>query len=216
MVQFLQLIDQLVNGALRTRGGSQGIDHRRLPEERIERIQDTIGQGIEMIAAFEYEQDPALTELVCHADQRLGDRGVPRYGERHVGQRIGPVSVVSCRDEDQIWIESLGQRPDQRLQDASVTVIPHIGWKRHVQRCSPAGSPSHILLGAGAWIVRVLMGRKVEHVRVIREERRGAVAMVHVEIGDENPFEFLLRQCRSAATATLLNRQKPMARSAMA
>jgi hypothetical protein len=59
------------------------------------------------------------------------------------------------------------------------------------------------------------MGRDVEDAPVRLEHVLRAVAVVHVEVDDGDAGE-AARQGGAAATATLLKRQKPIARSASA
>jgi hypothetical protein len=56
-----------------------------------------------------------------------------------------------------------------------------------------------------------------EHRVVVSEDRIGAVAVVDVPVDDRDTSTSASRRCAArAATATLLNTQKPIARSARA
>ena len=63
-------------------------------------------------------------------------------------------------------------------------------------------------------VQRVLVRRDVEDVGVVPEDRLGAVAVMHVPVHDQDPLAAAVRE--AAATATLLTRQNPMARSGVA
>ncbi len=79
----------------------------------------------------------------------------------------------------------------------------------------PDGADAADLLGrAGPGVQRVLVERDVEDARVVPEDVLGAVAVVGVDVDDQHSLALVGQQW--AAMATLLTRQKPIARSVVA
>ena len=82
----------------------------------------------------------------------------------------------------------------------------------------PSPSPEPVSVQcAGAGVVRKLVRREVEDARVVVEDILRPIAVVDIEVDDRDALDprLLKRPC-ATATATLLNRQKPIARSGVA
>src|SRR5262249_9697104 len=69
--------------------------------------------------------------------------------------------------------------------------VPESARERQVARPTCARRPTHLLRSARARIVRVLVGRDVEHVRIALEEVLRAVAVMQVPVDDRHPPEAL-------------------------
>ena len=76
-----------------------------------------------------------------------------------------------------------------------------------------AGADADFVGRAGARVVRKLVRRDVQHVGIALEDVLRAVAVVHVVVDDRDALRRRASRACAAATATLLNRQKPIARS---
>ena len=124
------------------------------------------------------------------------------------------MGVVAGRDHDQPRRVRARDRRHHVLDEGEELLAAGPGRHRQVDRVALPLPVARVLGRPGARIERPLVDAGVEHVAVGGEDRLGAVAVVDVPVEHQHPLGAAARRSRgAAATATLLNRQKPIARS---
>ena len=108
--------------------------------------------------------------------------------EVDLGQRIAVMRVEAGGNDDQVGPEIVERRQDARVERLAEQVAAGAGRQRRVDDVAGAG----LVLGAGAGIERHLVGRAVEHRRVVPEDVLGAVAVMDVPVDDGDPLGAVL------------------------
>ena len=121
------------------------------------------------------------------------------------------MGVEPGRDEHQLGLERRRRRSDDSVERLEVLRVARTGAQRDVDR------RLRLVVGpAAAGIERPLVERDEEDAVVVVEDRLRPVAVMDVEVDDRYALTAELRCATRAAIATLLKRQKPIARAAIA
>ena len=108
--------------------------------------------------------------------------------EVDLGQRIAVMRVEAGGNDDQVRPEIVERRQDARLERLAKDVAAGAGRQRRVDDVAGAG----LVLGAGAGIERHLVGRAVEHRRIVPEDVLRAVAVMDVPVDDGDALGAML------------------------
>ena len=96
--------------------------------------------------------------------------------------------IKANRNEHQLRMIALGEREEQTVEDLLIAFVADARWQRHVDCEAGAIAFADLAPVAGAWIMRVLMRRKLQHARGVVEDILRPVPMVHIVIDDEHAF----------------------------
>ena len=103
--------------------------------------------------------------------------------------------VEAGRKQDQVGVEAAGHRGQDALKSFQVAFVADVGGEGHID-CRPAGFIRPQLGGSpGSWVVRKLMGAKKKHAGVFEKDVLGPVAVVHIEVDDQDPLDSVLALC---------------------
>ncbi|MDT4851905.1 hypothetical protein FQZ97_861140 [compost metagenome] len=103
--------------------------------------------------------------------------------QQHPRQRVHAVGVEATGDHDQFRLETLQRRHDHPLHGVAIGVVAAAGEERHIEVVAepPAGAPFlHRTLADGETVV--LVDRQRQHIVAVKEDRLGAITVVHVPV----------------------------------
>jgi len=142
-------------------------------------------EGGEVVAPFEGRDDPARARFARKRQYFPRRPSVVVVDEREPGQGIVDVGVEARRDHDEIGREGLERRQDLARHRVAERLAARAGGERRVDDVADPG----LLAGAGARVVRPLMGRGVKQAGVALEHVLGAVAVMDVEVDHRDPLK---------------------------
>src|SRR5262249_17290374 len=147
------------------RDGRYGLGALQGGERRVDAFDDRV----EIVATLEDSGDPSAGRLARQLHAGAAHRGEAGGRHLHTAQRMAVVAVEAGGDEDEVGRELPADRQHHLAEGSRVLPVTEPGGERQVDRPAGARLPTHLLCGARAWIVRVLVSRDVEHVRVALE-----------------------------------------------
>ena len=129
-------------------------------------------------------------------------------------ERVGAVGVEAGGDQQRAAARKGARGGQQNLLEAgrATSSSPAACRNGQVDREALSRAGADVLARTGARKKTVLVDARVEDLAALSESLGGAVAVVDVPVHDQDPLQPSSRIASSAATATPLNRQKPIAR----
>ena len=132
------------------------------------------------------------------------------------GQRVLAVGIEARRDEHEVGPERDRGRQHDVLEQRQPEILFRPGWHRQVDRVPLPLSRPDIAERTAAGEKPRLVDAREQHVRAAPERLGGAVAVMDVQSSTNTRRAPSSRIAGPAAIATLLNRQKPIARAGSA
>ena len=74
---------------------------------------DALGEGVEVVAAFEDEDEATFGVAIGEGREAAAEVGEAFFGEAHAAEGITRVGVETCRDEDEIGREVIERGEDE-------------------------------------------------------------------------------------------------------
>src|SRR5262249_42444979 len=173
----------LIDGSPAGGPGAGSLPRRRLSsEQNAQASGGRSGDGIEVVASFEGQDDPSFRKIREPPSQR----SVPCRRDAHLPEQIPERGVEAARDENQVRLELTGDREKQLVEAREVIGISHPGRPGQVDRETARIRAADLEDVTGAWIERPLVGRKVEHFRIVPEGVLCSVAVMQVPVDDQS------------------------------
>ena len=90
----------------------EGIANLFIPQQQMRKIAHPVRQHIQLVAAFQHEDNASFTDFSRHAQQFAAKSRVAAQRQTHVGQGVGMMRVETGRNQNQLRLPAPGQRPD--------------------------------------------------------------------------------------------------------
>src|ERR1041385_7939812 len=147
---------------------------------------DALRQSVETVAALEHRDNSTLTELIGEPENHACDSGVAVWRDVELTEQVAAHAVEAGAHQNEVGLETAGSRHELLLECRQDLRITGSRSQRYVQRradpfaCSCFGSTSR------PGICAVVVRAEVKDGVVVVEDVLRAVAVVVVEIDDEN------------------------------
>ncbi len=145
-------------------------------------------EHVRVVPAFEHSHEPPVAAGIGPFKRISDEIGEAGHAQVEPSDGIAPVGVVAGRDEDHLGAEPQHAGREDAPKGRAEGVVAGAGGEGKVDRGAAPAPVARLVRCAGAGVERVLVRADEEHVRVLVEDLLGAVAVVHVDVEDDEAF----------------------------
>ncbi len=183
------MVDGGLRGGGRRGGGRRDGGAGDVAGECLDAGADGLGEGGEVVAAFEKESDAAVGVKFGDVDAVGAEVGKTAGCEVHGAEGVVLVGIESSGDEYELGFELVGDGKEDLGEGGGVVAVGSSGGKGNVDVVAGSVARAEGVDGAGFGKERRLVDVEGEDVSAVFEAVLGAVAVVDVPVDDEDAFD---------------------------